>query len=148
MKTQIACAGTAYRDDNGQAFDRGYKYGDVTTPFGAGRVTAHINGGFTIELCGILINGCHIEIIKEPSLAIDPKRAIPPGEVSILNRPWQYYAENVGAFDGVAEITINDAAMEVFPVAKDPRHPFSPYQHFPSATSRLLVRGSGNQSIP
>jgi hypothetical protein len=34
-----------------------------------------------------------------------------------LNRPWQYYAENVGAFDGVAEITINDAAMEVFPVA-------------------------------
>jgi hypothetical protein len=117
MKTQIACAGTAYRDDNGQAVDRGYKYGDVTTPFGSGRVTAHINGGFTIELCGILINGCHIEIIKEPSLAIDPKRAIPHGEVSILNRPWQYYAENVGAFDGVAEITINDAAMEVFPVA-------------------------------
>jgi hypothetical protein len=117
MKTQIACAGTAYRDDNGQAVDRGYKYGDVTTPFGSGRVTAHINGAFTIELCGILINGCHIEIIKEPSLAIDPKRAIPPGEVSILNRPWQYYAENVGAFDGVAEITINDAAMEIFPVA-------------------------------
>ncbi len=117
MKTQIACAGTAYRDDNGQAVDRGYKYGDVTTPFGSGRVTAHINGGFTIELCGILINGCHIEIIKEPSLAIDPKRATPPGEVSILNRTWQYYAENVGAFDGVAEITINDAAMEVFPVA-------------------------------
>ena len=34
-----------------------------------------------------------------------------------MNRPWQYYAENVGAFDGVAEITINDAAMGVFPVA-------------------------------
>jgi hypothetical protein len=31
MKTQIACAGTAYRDDNGLAFDRGYKYGDITT---------------------------------------------------------------------------------------------------------------------
>jgi len=117
MKTQIACAGTAYRDDNGLAFDRGYKYGDVTTTFGAGCVTAHINGGFTVELCGIFIKGCHIEIIKEPSLAIDAKRAVSPGEVSILNRPWQYYAENVGAFDGVAEITINDAAMEVFPVA-------------------------------
>ena len=69
------------------------------------------------SLCGILIRGCHIDIIQEPSLAIDPTRAVPPGDVSILNKPWQYYGENVGAFDGVAEVNINDEAMEVFPVA-------------------------------
>ncbi len=118
---QTAYCNTGYRHDNGPAWNSRPDYAAFETPFGKIRVGSHpLNMyGYPFSL-GDRISaqgGASVRVITPASPAPNPANPIPHGEVYVLGTH-SYHSEKAGETDGLVEVTLDQALLNLLPVAE------------------------------
>ena len=109
-----------YRHDNGPAWNSWADYAAFETPHGKVVVGSHpINMyGYPFSL-GDRIHvrgGASVRVIRPASSAPNPSNPVPRGEVYVLGTH-RYHSEKAGRRDGLVEVTLDQALLNLLPVA-------------------------------
>lgn len=109
-----------YRHDNGPAWNSRRDFAAFETPHGKVRV-----GSYPINMYGYPFSigerisaqgGASVRVLAEASPAPNPSNPVPRGEVYVLGTH-NYHSEKAGPADGVVEVTLGQALLNLLPVA-------------------------------
>lgn len=118
---QTAHRNVGYRHDNGPAWNSRPEYEQFETPFGKVSLRS-----FPVNMYGwsFLIGdrirtqgGAFVSVLKEASPAPNPPNAVPRGEVYVMGTH-NYTSEKEGPWDGMVEVTLDQAVLNLLPVAQ------------------------------